>query len=74
MPTTKQELEAAVAQLATREELWLMKAELQRAIREDGEETRRYMKLLFDEIKDLTDHYTCILEKGGLTRTSSGHR
>lgn len=48
---TKEELRAAVAQLATKEELNAAVVQLTAKAEEEGDRSRRYMKILNEEIK-----------------------
>ena len=70
---TKEELRAATAPLATREELQdavaplATKEELRREIREEGETSRRYMKVLIEhqdtKIELLAEHVLSLTSK-----------
>jgi len=49
--STKHELREAVAKLATKDELREAKQGLEQKIEEEGDRSRRYMKVLFEEVK-----------------------
>jgi len=54
---TKEELREAVAKLAIKDELRQLKDDLELKIKDEGEASRRYMKVLVEEIKDHIDIY-----------------
>ena len=69
LPTlaTKEELRAAVAPLATREELRQTREELRREIRDDGERSRRHMDVLIEaqrgDIQLLAEHLSVVMSR-----------
>ncbi len=59
LPTlvTKQDLDAAIAPLATKAELAVTKTELRAEIREEGERSRRHMEVLVEHLEAKIDLY-----------------
>ena len=54
---TKEGLAEAVAKLATKEELRQLKDDFEVRIKDEGKASRRYMKILVEEIKGKIDFY-----------------